>query len=112
MGQSSVPTSVRQIQNSGPEPLLEDPVDQTFFSSVGRESSKEEDGRVRPRVVDLLGDSRVIDSKEPDKQDTQEEGGQGRPGNRGNGEGIIIQSLRSNSAFRVHLSPQHKWDGY
>ena len=80
-------------------------MDQTFFSSVGLESSKEEDGRVRPRVVDLLGDSRVIDSKEPDKPDIQEEGGQGRPGNRCNEEGIIIiQSLRSSSAFRVHLS--------
>ena len=105
MGRSSVPTSVRQIQNSGQEPLLEDPVDQTFFSSVSRDSNKDEDGRGRPRVVDLLGDSRVIDSKEPDKPDIQEEGGQGRPGNSSNEEGIIIiQSLRSSSAFRVRLS--------
>ena len=80
-------------------------MDQTSFSSVGRESSREEDGRVRPRLVNLLGDSRVIDSKEPEIPDIQEGGGQGRPGNRCDGEGIIIiQNLRSSSAFRVHLS--------
>ena len=105
MGQSSVPTSIRQIQDSVPEPLLEDSVDQTSFSRVGRESSREEDGRVRPRLVNLLGDSRVSDCKEPGTPDIQEGGGQGRPGDRCDEEGIIIiQSLRSSSAFRVHLS--------
>ena len=105
MGQSSVLTSVRQIYDSRPQPPVEDSVGQTSFTGVGLESSSEEDGWVRPRSVNLLRNSRVIDSKEPEKPDIQEKGDQCRPWNRCSGEGpIIIQSLRSSSAFRVRLS--------
>ena len=67
-------------------------------------TSIEEDGRVRPRSVNLLGDSRVIDPKEPEGSEIRREEGQCRPGDMsGRREEIMVQSLRSSSAVRVQL---------
>ena len=79
------------------EPLVRDSVGQTTSLPAARlGDSIEEDGRVRPRSVNLLGDSRVIDSKEPE--------GSEMPGDiSGRREEILVQSLRSSSAVRVQL---------
>ena len=79
------------------EPSVRDSVGQTAsLPAAGLGDSIEEDGRVRPRSVDLLGDSRVIDSKEPE--------GSEMPGDiSGRREEIMVQSLRSSSAVRVQL---------
>ena len=79
------------------EPSVRDSVGQTAsLPAACLGDSIEEDGRVRPRSVDLLGDSRVIDSKEPE--------GSEMPGDiSGRREEIMVQSLRSSSAVRVQL---------
>ena len=57
---------------------MEDSVGQTIsFTEVGLEKSIEEDGRVRPRSVNLLGDSRIIDSRAPITLDAREDNNKG-----------------------------------
>ena len=85
------------------EPLVRDSVGQTVSLPAARlGDSIEDDGRVRPRSVNLLGDSRVIDSKEPEGSEMRLEEGQSRPGDiSGRREEIMVQSLRSSSAVRA-----------
>ena len=87
------------------EPLVRDSVGQTTsLPAVGLGTSVEEDGRVRPRSVNLLGDSKVIDSKEPEGSEIRTQEGQCRPRDKsGRREEIMVQSLRSSSAVRVQL---------
>ena len=84
---------------------MKDSVSQTTsLPAVGLGNSIEEDGRVRPRSVNLLGDCRVIDSKEPGRPEIPKEDGQCKPRDMsGRREEIMIQSLRSSSAVRVQL---------
>ena len=63
-GQSSVLASVHPVLDPSMEPLVRDSVGQTTsLPAVELGNSIEEDERVRPRSVNLLGDSRVIDSQ-------------------------------------------------
>ena len=84
---------------------MKDSVGQTTsLPAVELGTSIEEDGRVRPRSVNLLGDSRVINSKEPEGSEIRTEYGQCRPGDlSGRREEIMVLSLRSSSAVRVQL---------
>ena len=95
-GQSSVLASVHPVLDPSMEPLVRDSVGQTTsLPAVGLGNSIEEDGRVRPRSVNLLGDSRVIDSKEPEGSEIRTEESQYRPGDiSGRREEIMVQSLR------------------
>ena len=103
-GQSSVLASVHPVLDPSMEPLVRDSVGQTSLPAVELGTSIEEDGRVRPRSVNLLGDSRVIDSTEPEGSEIRREEGQCRPGDMsGRKEEIMVQSLRSSSAVRVQL---------
>ena len=106
-GQSSVLTSVRQVQDSRPEPSVEDSVGQTIsFTEVGLEKSIEEDGRVRPRSVNLLGDSRVIDSKERKPGDVREEDGRCRPKDQGGFKGRVYGLLRPRALIKCRGSEE------
>ena len=106
-GQSSVLTSVRQVQDSRPESSVEDSVGQTIsFTEVGLEKSIEEDGRVRPRSVNLLGDSRVIDSEEQKPGDVREEDGRCRPKDQGKFKGRVYGLLRSRALIKLRGSEE------
>ena len=102
-GQSSVLASVHPVLDPSMEPWVRDSVGQTAsLPAACLGDSIEEDGRVRPRSVNLLGDSRVIDSKEPEGSEMRLEEGQSRPGDiSGMREEIMVQSLRSSSAVRA-----------
>ena len=102
-GQSSVLASVHPVLDPSMEPLVRDSVGQTTsLPAVELGNSIEEDERVRPRSVNLLGDSRVIDSKEPEGSEIRTKEGQNRPGGiSGRREEIMVQSLRSSSAVRA-----------
>ena len=106
-GQSSVLTSVRQVQDSRPEPSVEDSVGQTIsFTEVELEKGIEEDGRVRPRSVNLLGDSRVIDSKERKPGDVREEDGRCRPKDQGGFKGRVYGLLRPRALIKCRGSEE------
>ena len=106
-GQSSVLTSVRQVRDSRPEPSVEDSVGQAIsFTEVGLEKSIEEDGRVRPRSVNLLGDSRVIDSKERKPGDFREEDGRCRPKDQGRFKGRVYGLLRPRALIKCRGSEE------
>ena len=101
-GQSSVLASVHPALDPSMEPLVRDSVGQTASLPEARLGDSIEEGRVRPRSVNLLGDSRVIDSKEPEGSEMRLEEGQSRPGDiSGRREEIMVQSLRSSSAVRA-----------
>ena len=78
--QSSVQAAHLHLEDSSPEFSVEDSVGQTTLSLPNEilGESVEEDGRFRPRSVSLLGDSRVIDSKELKPRDAREEDGRCR----------------------------------
>ena len=86
---------------------MEDSVGQTIsFTEVGLEKSIEEDGRVRPRSVNLLGDSRVIDSKERKQGDVREEDGRCRPKDQGGFKGRVYGLLRPPALIKCRGSEE------
>ena len=106
-GQSSVLTSVRQVQDSRPEPSVEDSVGQTIsFTEVGLVKNIEEDERVRPRSVNLLGDSSVIDSKERKPGEVREEDGRCRRKDQGRFKGRVYGLLRHRALIKCRRSEE------
>ena len=86
---------------------MEDSVGQAIsFTEVGLEKSIEEDGRVRPRSVNLLGDSRVIDSKERKPGDVREEDGRCRPKDQGGFKGRVYGLLRPRALIKCRGSEE------
>ena len=86
---------------------MEDSVGQTIsFTEVGLERSIEEDGRVRPRSVNLLGDIRVIDSKERKPGDVREEDGRCRPKDQGGFKGRVCGLLRPRALIKCRGSEE------
>ena len=86
---------------------MEDSVGQTIsFTEVGLEKSIEEDGRVRPRSVNLLGDSRVIDSKEWKPGDVWEEDGRCRLKDQGRFKGRVYGLLRPRALIKCRGSEE------
>ena len=86
---------------------MEDSVGQTIsFTEVGLEKSIEEDGRVRPRSVNLMGDSRVIDSKERKPGDVREEDGRCRPKDQGGFKGRVYGLLRPRALIKCRGSEE------
>ena len=86
---------------------MEDSVGQAIsFKEVGLEKSIEEDGRVRPRSVNLLGDSSVIDSKERKTGDVREEDGRCRPKDQGRFKGRVYGLLRPRALIKCRGSEE------
>ena len=86
---------------------MEDSVGQTTsFTEVGLEKGIEEDGRVRPRSVNLLGDSRVIDAKERKSGDVREEDGRCRPKDQGRFKGRVYGLLRPRALIKCRRSEE------